>query len=394
MQRKALLCWEAGSGSGHAVALLDIGRRLQASGWRPILALPNDRIPPNFDPDGMMLCAAPRWGDGAAALNRTTRSSASLGDSLAQIGLQSAEWVRRQIDRWHRLFTEYLPDLIVADYAPGAVLAARGRVPCVACGVGFTVPPANMRQFPLLHDSASALYDEAAICATVNSALAESGTPPIAFLAEALTGDVQCVCTLPLLDPYDAFRSEPVLGPRLDAPIVRRDPDADEIFCYLREAPQSSRLDEFAACLCDLPGRVVAYLPGLSEASAARLSRYGIKVLDGPAPLAAQLSRSRLAIHFGGHGVAAAALLAGVPQVILSFDIEKLLIATALVQRGVAQRFDYYQASMESVIAAALTALANPAQAAEADRAAREQDRYRSRDLGSEIAATCLRLAA
>jgi hypothetical protein len=280
------------------------------------------------------------------------------------------------------------------DYAPGAVLAARGRVPCVACGVGFTVPPANMRHFPLLHDSAPALYDEATICATVNSALAEFETRPIAFLGEALTGDVQCVCTLPILDPYDAFRSEPVLGPRLDAPIVRSDPDADEIFCYLREAPRSSRLDEFAACLCDLPGRVVAYLPGLSEASATRLSRNGIKVLDRPAPLASQLSRSRLAIHFGGHGVAAAALLAGVPQIILSFDIEKALIAIALVQRGVAQHFDYYQTSKESVVAGALTALADRAQATEADRAAREHDRYRNRDVGAEIAAACSRLAA
>ncbi len=394
MERTALLCWEAGSGSGHALALLDIARRLQEFGWRPILAFPSERIPPNLELLGMTLCAAPRWGEGASALPRTTRSSASLGDSLAQIGLQSADWLRLQIGRWHRLFTEYLPDLIVADYAPGAVLAARGRVPCVACGVGFTVPPADMRRFPPLHYITPVLYDEAAICATVNAALAEFESPPIASLAEALTGDAQCVCTLPMLDPYDALRSAPVLGPRLNAPIVRRDPNGDEIFCYLREAPESNRLDEFADCLFDLPSHVVAFLPGLAEATAARLSRNGIKVLDGRAPLASQLQRSRLVIHFGGHGVAAAALLAGVPQVILDFDIEKLLIATALVRRGVAQRFDYYQAATDLVRAGIFAALGNSAQAAEADRAACENDRYRGRDVGSEIAATCLRMAA
>jgi hypothetical protein len=326
-------------------------------------------------------------------LERVTRSSASLGDTLAQIGLQSTEWVELQIRRWHEVFAEHRPDLIVADYAPGAVLAARDRVPCVASGVGFTVPPAELREFPRLHAAAPILYDESAICSAVNSALAEFQTPPIAFLPEALAGDAQCACTLPILDPYDGLRSEPVLGPRLDAPIKRPRASGDEIFCYLREAPRSTRLDEFAALLCDLPGRVVAFIPGLSQATALRLSRNGIILLDSPAKLASQLARSRMVIHFGGHGIASAALLSATPQVILSFDIEKLLIATSLERLGVAQHYDYYATSSETVTAAALTALEDLALPARAMEVARRYDQYRNCDVEAAIVATCLRLA-
>ena len=347
MRRTALLCWEAGSGYGHAVALLQIARRLEARGWTPVVALQSPRSLHDLDTSNITTCVAPRWGDGGPLLERSTRSTASLGDALAQIGLQSADWVKRQIGRWRALFEEHRPDVVVADYAPGAVLAARDHIPCIACGVGFTVPPATMRSFPPLHDGSPPIYVEADICAAVNSALAEHDTPPIAFLPEALTGDAQCVCTLPLLDPYNYFRREPVFGPQLNAPIVRRDREANEIFCYLREAPGSDRLASLVDCLLALPNPVNAFIPGLPEAAKIRLSRGDVTVLDRPAPLAAQLKRCRLVVHFGGHGIAASALLAGVPQIIVNFDIEKSLIAKALEQRGVARRFDYYQEPVE-----------------------------------------------
>ncbi len=390
MRRSALLCWEAGRGYGHALALLAIARRLEARGWRPVLAFPPDRLPAGVDTSAMTMRAAPVWGAECRPLPRMPSSTASLGDILSDIGLRSAEWVRNQISGWWRILAECRPDVIVADYAPGAILAARGRIPSIAYGVGFTVPPAGMRRFPPLHDLAPPLHDETSICAAVNSVLADLNIRAIASLADTLTGDAQCVATLPLLDPYDASRSDPVLGPQLDAPIPYRSGGSNEIFCYLREAPGSDRLDAFASCLLNLPGPVVAFMPGLARQTAERLRSGGVTLLDGPAPLATQLRRSRLVVHFGSHGVAAAALLAGAPQLILDLDIEKLLIAAALTRRGVARRFDYYQAEPGAVRTAILTALDDTRQAAEAESAAREHDDYRDRDVAHEVAETCL----
>ena len=96
MRRSALLCWEAGRGYGHALALLAIARRLEAHGWRPILAFPPDRLPAGLNMSGMTIRAAPVWGTECEPLPRMPSSTASLGDILSDIGLRSPEWVRSQ----------------------------------------------------------------------------------------------------------------------------------------------------------------------------------------------------------------------------------------------------------------------------------------------------------
>jgi hypothetical protein len=392
MARVALLCGEAGKGLGHAVALSQIGLALRAAGWRPVLALPSDLAPAALHIRDMLVGSVPRWGEDVPGFTPERTSSASMGDSLAELGLQSVGCVERQIERWRNLFAEHDPDLIVADYAPGAVLAARDRIPCVAVGVGFAVPPADLRHFPPLHNFAPVCHDESATCATVNTVLARFGSRPIDHLPEALTGDAQCVRTLPLLDAYRSFRTTPVSGPLLREPIIPRGENAVEVFCYLRNGPGFERLDEISVCLEGLPGRVVAYLPGLSEARKAALRQAGVEVTDGPPSPAAQLARSRLFVGYGGHGMAAAALLAGVPQIILSTDIEKYLIANALTERGVAQHFDYRFAEPDKVRIAIEAALDDPAMLMEAERTSREHAEYRVRDVAAKIAAFCGRM--
>ncbi len=392
MLRTALLCWEAGHGRGHALSLLQIAGKLDTRGWRSVLALPEDRNPGDIATGRVPVCFAPRWGEGRPALGAVTKSSASMADMLAQIGLQSADWTRHQIERWRRLFDEHQPDVIVADYAPGAVLAARGRVQCVATGVGFTVPPAAMRRFPLLGDSAPAVYDEATILETVNDVLVERGGRPLTALPQALIGDLQCVCSLPLLDPYRAYRADPPLGPQFNTPILRRSRHAAEVFCYLREPAGVERLAEIVVGLQGLGVRVIVYLPGLDPQVAAGLRDNGVEVRQAPVPIAEQLARSRLIVHYGGHGTAAAALLAGVPQIILPFDIEKVLIAEALAGRGVARTLPYLTVEADELRDAILSALQDEEMGRHADAAAEEHSGYDRRDVAGDVAEAVERL--
>ncbi len=393
MQRLALLCWECGSGRGHVVTLSNIARALKARGWNCILALP----PGDHEalgPDGLQVHVTPQWGAGAETPMRKTDSSASMADVLAEIGLQSAERVLRKIDDWHRVFAEHSPNLVVADFAPGAILAARGRVPCLAVGTGYAVPPPDVSRFPLLHDLALPLYQESAVRETVNGVMRKLGTKPLDRLVEALAGDARAVCTVPLLDPYSAGRKEPLLGPMLSAPVALRDRGAAEIFCYLREGKRTERIAEMAGSLAGIPGRVVAYVPDLAPEARQELRTRGVDVIDAPAPMTEQLRKSRLVVHFGGHGIAAAALLAGVPQVVLQFDVEKMLIANALGKRGVARSFDYRSAGAAEVNKGIRTALADHPMLMAAKEAAAEHQEYRNRDVVGEIATMCERLAA
>jgi hypothetical protein len=393
MRRSALLCWEFGRGLGHAIPLAALARHLQAGGWRCVLALRLDQMPPGARVDGLTVCPSPGVAEGGPVPSQTARP-ATMGDILADLGLQSADWVRRRIADWQSLFAAHRPDLIVTDYAPGAILAARGRLPCLATGTGYVVPPAGLPRFPRLHDRRAILHDEEAVLAAVNAAAATFGSEPLASLAEAMTGDAGCVCTLPFLDPYAELRRDPVLGPLLHAPVEPRRSDAEAIFCYLRNAPDMHRLDRVVDCLPELPAPVVAYLPELAAADRQRLRNRGVRVLDDIAPLTETLAQCRLLVHSGGHGLASAAVLAGVPQVIVHFDIEKWLTAQALERRGVAHRFGYFRVEPEALRAGILSALDDPVMEEEAGRTAAEHAAYRDRDVVADVAAACERLAA
>ena len=61
-----------------------------------------------------------------------------------------------------------------------------------------------------------------------------------------------------------------------------------------------------------------------------------------PQPIAGVLARSRLVIHRGGHGLAAEALAAGVPQLALADNIEHDLYGEAIERAGVGRLVKTY----------------------------------------------------
>ena len=388
-RRVAMLCWEAGGGLGHVVGLVRIAEALRDRGWTPVLALPAGRQTSHFVPFGMQTLRAPRWGAGVEAPLARTGSSATMADMLADIGLGSEAWIREQIVGWHLRFASVFPDLVIADYAPGAVMAARGRVPCVAVGTGFGVPPRGLDSFPLLHTMSGPKQDEAALLAGVNSALARFGSPPFERLADTLRGDRAIACTLPVLDPYIDRRDEELFCPLLSEPVRERGAEAQEIFCYFGLATGAKRLRKLVAALTRLPGPATVYAPGLSLRDIERLETGGVRVLARPAIAGLQLRRTRLVVHAGGHGLAAAAILAGTPQIILDYDVEKELTGRALEKAGLARRHRFDATSSAAIRESIVAAYADPAlDLAAREAAARHADCRRS-DAAIAVADRC-----
>ncbi len=386
MAPAALLGWECGRGLGHAIPLIRIAQELKSRGWRCVLALRADLIPEGFRVEGVEVRAAPLWETDTEARRVAPRSSASMAGVLAGIGLSSRERVEKQIGAWRDLLAEHDPDLVVTDYAPGAVLAARGRVPCLATGNGYTVPPDDLEVFPPFHSLEAHEVSEPEILDAVNAALAAHDTRPLRALSQALTGDASCLCTLPFLDPYLEKRHAEAVGPLLRESVTPSREDADEIFCYLREAPGEERLTALVAAIAGLPQKTVAFLPGLPEARRAWLRERGVTVLETLASLNEQLSRTCLLVHAGGHGMSAAAVLAGVPQVVTSFDVEKWLTAKRLVNRGIALQLDYQGTDASHLRAAIASVFDDPVIRLEARRACEEHAAFRDRDVAKIVA--------
>jgi hypothetical protein len=330
--RSVLFAWELGSGLGHVLRIKRLATRLALHGVRVIAAIRNIATAHLLAEDGIEILQAPIWPGSLKGVSGFAESSASYGDMLAGHGLADAKVLTAMITAWDRILALTDPDLIVADYAPAAMLSARGRLPLAVVGNGFTAPPAEMQSFPLLHHVSPPLRAEADVLDTVNKVLGLRNTPRLDRLPQLLSSDMRSVQTFPILDPYRDHRAAAVDGPILSTPEPRR-PDAHTIFAYIADG-RSIRPDVLEA-LKPLGGRLRLFGPGLSAMQIAELSGAGATIELKPLRLETELATTRLLVHLGGLGVASAALAAGVPQLVLSVDIEKDLYGQALESAGV-----------------------------------------------------------
>lgn len=330
----ALLAWELGSGLGHLIRLRRLASRLAAHGLRLVAVVKEPQSAQMLVADGVEILSAPAWPLAFAdERQRAAISSATFGDMLAGFGLADEWALRVLLMTWERLFASVHPDLVIADYSPAAALAAKGRVPLMLVGNGFTLPPGEMESFPPLHHASAPQWPEAKTLDVVNSALRAIASRPLERLPQIFEADARSVQTFALLDPYTAERRQPVDGPLMERAPEARERDARTIFAYLRR--HGKLRPSVAEALVPFAERLRIFGPGLSAEAAAALARHGAQVEATPPPLVTALAPVRLFIHLGGPNAAAEAVAAGVPQLVLSVDIEKDLNGQAIERAGI-----------------------------------------------------------
>lgn len=326
-----LLAWELGSGLGHVMRLLRLSARISRHRLRLMVAARDPIAAQMLAAHGIEVVQAPVWPSGSSSSG--PQSSASMADSLGSCGFADEQTLRTLLSAWDRMLTSIEPDLVVADYAPAAALAARGRVPLILVGTGFTLPPDNMKTFPLLHQASPPIWPEATILDCVNRALKTIGSEPIERLPQIFAGNYRSVQTFALLDPYRSCRTEPADGPVVKLMPTARQSSADTIFAYLRH---HRHLGPAALeALLPFAKRLRIFAPGISEGQLAGLAIRGAKIESSPPPLASVLASTCLLVHLGGANAACEAIAAGVPQLVLSVDIEKELNGRAIEQAGI-----------------------------------------------------------
>lgn len=328
---RVLIGWELGAGTGHLNFVAQAARALQANGHQVTLALQH-RDGFGLDVDlSFGFTSAPRW-PGLDRRIAGAKPDATIGDTLARFGLDEPGCVARLIREWDQILAATMPDLVVAQFAPALLLAARGRVASVQIGTGYSCPPGHSGHFRRIGAQTPA-FDEARLLATLNHELADSARAPLSSLPEIFAADHDLVCSLALLDPYASDRIAPRAAPlmRAAAPARVATP-GDEVFVYGSNdiAPD----DPFWLGLArsGLPIRIHVAQP--STALRAHCAALGLDLSAAPQPMATIAARSRLLVSHGSHGFVCAALFAGLPQMIVYFDLEKQLSAAAVQRAG------------------------------------------------------------
>jgi UDP:flavonoid glycosyltransferase YjiC (YdhE family) len=344
--KTVLLAWELGGGLGHVMTLGRLAARLRHLGVRLVLAAKDVHAAGRLQSDGVEVIQAPLWPSASMSAADVARtSSATMGDILCTAGLADPDKLSSLLDAWSVEFARIKPDLVVADLAPAASLAARGRIPLIVVGNGFTLPPSTITRFPPLHDLSAAVWPEEQVLEAVNSILRRRGQVALDHLPQIFSGEGQLVLTFPLLDPYESARAVAAHGPVLDRMPGDVGLGRETIYVYLSRGYPIP--DQLSHALLPHARRLRIHAPMLQPGQRTRFADAGAVIDMDPLPLAQVLPFAGLVVHFGGSGVACEALAYGVPQMILSNHIEQDLSGSALERAGLGLHVRAYDPSMQ-----------------------------------------------
>ncbi len=309
--KTVLLAWEIGEGFGHLPTLKAIAAALKDEGWTVVFAL---RDPIQTRASLVELnCAilpSPFWPNPVAV----TKPTYTYADILAANGFSSAQDVGGLIGAWDDLFAVAKPDLLICEHAPGAALAAFGRLPVAFVGNGFVVPPADGTIFEPYKPVSGEPGSQAAILAAMQQALALRGRTPPKTVTEPFRGAFRAVYGFPELDPYRAIRKDEVLGPLEFLPPLTPIPSKPRLFAY--SANDYVLIDELSAALMELGPQASVYLRGTLGARGNVLRSRGVTVYGEAPSLREMLPLATCVFSHAGSGLTAAALAAGRPQIL------------------------------------------------------------------------------
>jgi rhamnosyltransferase subunit B len=341
-----LFTYEFGDGLGHVNRLIAVARRLR-NGNRLVFALPEVRLQAPIVRralgDEVEIREGLFWPAPTDPRSRQVPTD-TFADVLKLYGYHQADHLMDAARRGSELLQKIAPNLIVCDFAPTIRLASCGRIPTVVVGNGYSVPPAGqllpvMRPWQDTVPPTSRLH-EALLLAGANSARVKLSGPAVDFLSDLFQGDHTFVCTIAEFDPYQNNRATPLVWP-FNIPEMPATRKFDErrgpaIFCYMQRGHPALRPILNALNKMDCKSEIYAQGCDAREI-AARCSRR-VAVHSSPADFSQVLPESSVLLHHAGLGTAYAGLAAGIPQVVLPFNLEHLITTRGLDKFGVAIR--------------------------------------------------------
>jgi len=367
------LCWELGGGLGHAGRLKLLAQGVIAAGHAVSLSVRDLAVAQTLLADlAVPVLQAPVWGHRAVGL---PDNRGNLAEIILEYGYLEANGLAGLVRGWRALFTLTGADVVIGDYAPTALLAARTLgLRSVSVGIGFTLPPPG-RALPHLRDWEAIAPQrlaqaEARVLDVANAVLARHGAAPLAWAADLFLGDVPLMTAWPELDHYgrdDDGRGAGVewLGPMFaaGAGMAPKWPDGagPRVFAYLKSghADHAAVLAALARAGC----RVLCYIPEVANGKPPPVPMPGILYARKPVDLARALAGADWCVCHGGEATVAQALLAGVPLLLLPMQVEQFLLSRRIAAAGLAVNIATPPPDWPALIR---TALATPGFAAQA----------------------------
>ncbi len=318
---------------GHVTVMSRIASELNQDKldiWHA-LSSPELGLKAGFDAERVL--AAPLWPGQRGWKYQPTRPARSLGEALARSVFINAEAVHTQVQQWLELLAQVKPDIVFADYSPGVLMAARALgISSVAYGVGYYTLHEGATEFPRIWHQPGLVPErtETAAFQDINKALSQLGCAELESYCQSMLGTRQLAMTLALVDPSGRERCEPLCNPVLSHDMIPTVSDGNRLFIHFQDMGHPDLLNGIIAA--GPPATV--YIRDMPGKARKRLRDAGFDVLNRPADLGKLFPACCGVVHYGGLGLSSLALACGLPQVMVSTDLEKYFTATRIEAAG------------------------------------------------------------
>ena len=335
---RILCAWELGGAYGHLAGFLPLALKLKKAGHEVFLVLRDlSQAEGMFGRHGVRLLQAPLWLPQAHGLP----PAVNYAELLFRFGYLDKVCLTGVVKAWRELYGLVRPDLLVADHAPTALLAAAGTgIRRALFGTGFAAPPRS-RPMPSIQPwknvpSERLRATEERALEIINALLGDLGAPPLEALSDLFDVEENFLCTLPELDHYPERGPARYWGPRFNQSegVEPAWPGGEggRVFAYLHG--EYLDLERLLEHLARLPIPTLAHLPDAHPDLISKYAGRNLAFSPQPVRMADATAQSDLVVCHGGHGTTAASLLAGRPVLMLPLHVEQGLLGYNVTRRG------------------------------------------------------------
>ncbi len=348
MTRKVLFAWERGSAYGHLMRDLPIADSLRDAGCQVLFVVRDVRVAAELLLErGHHFVASPT-SDLSPFAGRPPRTYA---DRLYRQGYSDELTLLGMTEAWIQTISLLSPDILFANYAPTAMLAADILgIQQYLAGTGWEVPPPVSPSPSLDLDAPPPDHDphagEKEVCETVNRVLARYKAPPMSSIADLLRGKPTSVTTYPELDHYgrffersgyarptDQYVGHVACGAVFEGTAWSAPRRPKKVLAYLRPGESMPALLAALGELSRTCAEVICVMPGSTERDR-HAAGADVRFYDRGIRFDNILGESDLLINYAGAGTVCAALLEGVPLFLVPDTLERSVTAERVAKLG------------------------------------------------------------
>lgn len=335
---RILIAWELGANFGHLSRDVPVAEKLREAGHDVVFAVRDTGVaaeiltPRQFD-----FIQSPVF----IRHTRLNEPPANYAEVLEAEGWCNRVTLHGHLRAWLGLFSMGKFDAVVADHAPGALVAAH-IAGCIgiAFGNGFEIPP-DIEPMPAIrswqHYSEERLMaSQRRVLADLNAVAVELGGKGFVRLGQIFPAN-SIFATFAELDHYGqrngACYVGSIHGLSNAEETVWPSGDSHRVVVYLR-----SHLKATAAvmeALAESQVCAICVIPGADAQFKTKYQNDLITIVDHPVMLGSILEHTDALIGYASAGIMAAALLEGVPLLMIPATVEQYLIAKRAEAIGV-----------------------------------------------------------